>query len=92
MKKNLTKERLINVFLIFCCLSIFLDFHIFYNSISTLIRTLIISILFLIIVFLYNKPKDKKNLFLYFFLVIIFIICHHINALNFKSLVTNKYN
>ena len=92
MKKLLTQKRLSNILMIFIVLSIFLDFHVFYSPIATLIRCIIISVLFLIVLILYNKPKDIKKLFIYFFIIVIYITMHHINALNFKSLVPNNFN
>ena len=73
MKKLLTQKRLSNILMIFIVLSIFLDFHVFYSPIATLIRCIIISVLFLIVLILYNKPKDIKKLFIYFFIIVIYI-------------------
>ena len=66
--KLFTKDMLINYVFIFYLISILLDLHIFYNSISTFIRVIIISILFLIIFFKYSTKKEKYYLFIYYFI------------------------
>ncbi len=80
--KSKTKNILINIFLTFFVLSIFLDLHIFYNSFSTLIRAIFISILFMIVFFKYGKKQDRKYLYIYFFLFLIYIIAHLFNIPN----------
>lgn len=86
------ENTLIKIFLLFLIISTFLDFHIFYNSISTLIRAIIISILFLIVLIKNGTFKEKRNLFIYSFIIIIYIIAHHLNALSFKSLVPGDFH
>ncbi len=79
--KTFNKSNLTNIFLILFSLSIILDLHFFYNSISTLIRVLIISIIFLVIFFKYSNKTEKKLIYSYFLLLFIYILFHlqHIN-------------
>ena len=60
--KNLNKQKLINITMILYVLSILLDLHIFYNPVSTLIRIIFISLIFLIIFIKYSTKKEKKLL------------------------------
>ena len=72
MQKILSKQYLSTLTLILYVLSVFLDLHIFYNSISTLIRTVVISLLFIIIFIKFsNKKKEDYFIFILFFLVYI---------------------
>ncbi len=80
--KSKTKNILINLFLTFFVLSIFLDLHFFYNSFSTLIRCIFISILFLFIFFKYGQKRDRKYLYIYFGLLLIYVIFHLCNIPN----------
>ncbi len=80
LQKLLSRENLINYIFIFYLFSIILDLHIFYNSISTLIRVGFITILFLIIYFKYATKKERKLLLIYFFILIIYIGLHLWNA------------
>lgn len=83
--KNLfSKEKLVNYVLIFYVLSILLDLHVFYNSISTLIRVGIITILFLIIFFRYATKKEQKILLVYFGTLATYILFHIANTFNFE--------
>ena len=63
--KNLNKQKLINITMILYVLSILLDLHIFYNPVSTLIRIIFISLIFLIIFIKYSTKKEKKLLITY---------------------------
>ena len=83
IKDFFTKEKLIKIINILFVLSIILDLHIFYNSISTLIRIIFITILFGIIFLLYSNKKEKKLLFFYFILLLIYIILHILSINNF---------
>lgn len=67
------------------------DLKIFYNSISTLIRVIIIGILFLFYFFM-DKNKQKWYLLLYPLIIIIYFVFHHFHALNFKSFVPGNFN
>lgn len=83
IKDFFTKEKLIKIINILFVLSIILDLHIFYNSISTLIRIVLITILFGIIFLFYSNKKDKKLLSIYFILLLIYIILHILSINNF---------
>ena len=69
--KNLNKQKLINITMILYVLSILLDLHIFYNPVSTLIRIIFISLIFLIIFIKYSTKKEKKLLITYFILLLL---------------------
>ena len=71
--KNLNKQKLINITMILYVLSILLDLHIFYNPVSTLIRIIFISLIFLIIFIKFSTKKEKKLLITYFILLLIYI-------------------
>lgn len=86
------KNKLANVFLILYTLSIILDLHFFYNRIATLIRIIIITIFGIIVYFKYHNTKEKKYFLIYFFLSIIYIILHLLNASNFASNIDTKFN
>ena len=90
--KILDNKILTNIFLCFFTLSILFDLHIFYNSISTLIRSIIIAILFIIILIFKASKKEKKHFIIYFFILGIYILAHHLNALNFKSYMPNNFD
>ena len=60
--KNLNKQKLINITMILYVLSILLDLHIFYNPLSTIIRIIFISLIFLILFIKYSTKKEKKLL------------------------------
>lgn len=95
MKKTqriFSKEMLLNYIVIFYVISIVLDLHIFYNSISTLIRIIIISMFFLIIFIKYATRKEKKILIIYFILLFLYIMIHIFNTLNFNTFLDLKYN
>ena len=77
--------------IIFIIIQPIFDLKIFYNSISTLIRVIFISLFFLYY-FINNKNKKKYFLLLYSLLVAIYFIFHHINALSFHSLVPGNFN
>ena len=90
--KKINNNILIKIFLVFYALSVFLDLHIFYNSISTLIRALFISIFFLIILINKGNFKEKKQFIIYLILIGLYILGHHLNALHFKSFVPGNFN
>ena len=85
-------QKAINFILVaFLIIQPIFDLKIFYNSISTLIRVLIIGILFL---FYFFKDKNKKKylLLIYPLILIIYIFFHHINCIHFTSLVPGDFN
>lgn len=92
MKIKINNKILINVLLSFYALSMFLDLHIFYNSISTLIRALFISFMFIIVIINQGNFKEKKSFIIYGLIILFYILAHHLNALNFKSLVPGNFD
>ena len=92
MKKLFTKENLVNLSLILYILSILLDLHIFYNPVSTIIRVLFISIIFLIIYFKFGNKKDRRILLSYFILLFIYIILHLFSTSEFNIGFNITYN
>lgn len=91
MKKLNKEEILEKILIIFLVMQPLFDLKIFYNSISTLIRTIFIVILFGIY-FFNSKNKKKYILIIYPILLCIYFIFHHLNAINFKSLVPGNFN
>lgn len=91
MKKINKKNLFQNFIIIFLAIQPVFDLKIFYNSISTLIRTLVIILLFGI----YCSKDSKKRkiiMLIYVFVAIIFLILHHLNAMKFKSMVPGNFN
>jgi len=90
LKINSLKKA--DIFLIiFLIIQPIFDLKIFYNSISTLIRVVII-LGFFSYYFLTNKNNKKYYLLIYPLLVFVYFIFHHINAMNFNSLVPGNFN
>ena len=100
MMKNLKINNLINkILIIFLLIQPIFDLKFFYNSISTLIRVIIIFSLTLF--YFFRKSEKGKFKFLgkwqyvllaYPILFGVYFIFHHINALNFTSLVPGNFN
>lgn len=86
--KNFTIKNLLILFLI---INPIFDLKIFYNSFSTLIRVLCIFIFFAY--YFFNSKNNRKYLLLIYTIIIaIYFIFHHVNALNFNSLVPGNFN
>lgn len=81
-KKKDSKQIILSIFLLFYVLSVFLDLHVVYNSISTLIRMIILGIFFIIVFFKYSTENDRKKLYLYLIFFTIYLIFHLININN----------
>lgn len=88
MKINNIINKILAVFLI---IQPIFDIKPFYNSISTLIRVIIIYTLFAYYFFT-SKNKKKYYLLIYPILLGIYFIFHHLHALNFYSLVPGNFN
>lgn len=85
-------DNIINkIFIAFLLVQPIFDVKIFYNSISTLIRVIIIFAIFMYY-FFNSKNKYKYLLFIYPCLIGIYFVFHHINALNFKSVVPGNFS
>jgi len=90
--KKINIKNFIDKFLIlFLIIQPIFDMKIFYNSISTLIRVIIIFALFCYY-FFNSKNKKKYWLALYPIAIGIYFIFHHLNALKFNSLVPGNFN
>ena len=92
LNKFFKREYLIKYVTYLYILSIILDLHIFYNSISTLIRVGFISILFIIIFIKYSSLEEKKLLISYFLTLFIYIILHLWNTNAFAISFLTKYD
>ncbi len=91
MEKNKIEKFMEYFIIIFLVIQPIFDLKVFYNSISTLIRTIIIGIIFLIY-FVKDKSKKKNILITYVSVIVLYIIAHHINATNFTSVIPNNFN
>lgn len=90
--KSLKKDNIVDVMLIvFLILQPIFDLKIFYNSISTLIRVILILGLF---GYYFTKSDNKKKYILLVYPIVlgIYFIFHHLNALKFNSLVPGNFN
>lgn len=99
MKKLKENNAINNVLILFLIIQPLFDIKIFYNSISTLIRVIIIFALFLYYFFIKKENsntflcgKKKYFLLIYPILIGIYFIFHQINAINFHSLVPGDFN
>ena len=101
MKKVLNKEVLNWIVTVFIIVQSVIELtflcknespHIFGMTIPTLTRLLFVFVLG--IYWLYNFKLTKKHFFLlgYLFLILIYTILHHFNALNFYSLVPGNFD
>lgn len=89
MKK--IEHTLENAIIVFLIIQPIFDLKIFYNSISTLIRTITIIVLFSIY-FVKSTNKKKYWLLIYPVSLGIYGLFHHLNALNFNSVVPGNFN
>ncbi len=90
--RKININNIINKLLIaFFIIQPLFDMKFFYNSISTLIRVIIIFILFSYYLFS-SKNKRKYYLLIYPCLICMYFIFHHINASSFTSLVPGNFN
>lgn len=90
MKKIKLNDLFNKILIIFLLIQPIFDIKFFYNSISTLIRVIVIFILFLYYFFT-SKNRHKYFLIIYPCLLSIYFIFHHLNALNFQSLVPGNF-
>ena len=90
--KKLDLNNLMNkILIVFLLIQPVFDVKFFYNSISTLIRVVIIFTLFLYY-FFNSKNKRKYWLLAYPVLLGIYFVIHHLNSLSFNSLVPGNFN
>ena len=90
--KRLDDKFLINLFLSFFTISIIMDLHVFYNPVSTLIRSIVISFFFIYVFLFKSAGCEKKKLLIYSGFLLFYLIAHHLNALSFKSLIPGDFN
>lgn len=89
---NKKTQKKLGIFIfIFLIIQPLFDLKFFYNSISTLIRVIIIGVLFLFYFFT-SSNKKKYWLLLYLLSITTYFIFHHINATHFNSLVPGNFN
>lgn len=91
MYKDILKKIGNYVIIVFLIIQPIFDLKIFYNSYSTLIRTIITTLIFLI-VFIKDKNKKKYYAFIYLLCMCVFFIIHNYNALRFKSAVPGNFS
>lgn len=91
MKKLNLNSLMHKILIVFLIIQPIFDIKFFYNSISTLIRVIVIFALFSYY-FLTSKSKHKFWLLIYPCLLGIYFIFHHLNALSFHSLVPGNFN
>ena len=96
-QKIINKEVIQKILMLFLIIQPLLDLYFLYDenivsffgfSPSTIIRILIIGILAILFFIVMKKGTELKLYIIYFVLVIIYAIFHHLNALNF----TNYYD
>lgn len=80
-----------NLLILFLIVQPIFDLNLFYGSISTLIRVFFV-VLFFLYYFIKSNNKKKYLLLIYPILISIYFIFHHLNALNFTSLVPGNFN
>ena len=91
MEQTRLNKMMNTILFIFLIIQPIFDLKYFYNSISTLIRVIIIFGLFSYY-FLTSKNKRKYWLLLYPCAIGVYFVFHHINALNFTSLVPGNFD
>lgn len=91
MKKLNLNSLMHKILIVFLIIQPIFDIKFFYNSISTLIRVIVIFTLFFYYFFT-SKNKHKFWILIYPALLGIYFIFHHINALNFYSLVPGNFD
>ena len=91
MKKLNLNSLMHKILIVFLIIQPIFDIKFFYNSISTLIRVIFILAFFLYYFFT-SKSKYKYLLLIYPCVLGIYFIFHHINALNFHSLVPGNFD
>lgn len=90
MNKIKLNDLINKILIIFLLIQPIFDMKIFYNSISTLIRVIVIFTLFAYYFFT-SKNRHKYLLIIYPCLLGVYFIFHHLNALHFRSLVPGDF-
>lgn len=77
--KKINKDFIGYLFLFSICFSSVLDLHIFYNSVSSLIRVLVIYFIFGLGFIKYSERKDRMKIIIYFVIVLLYSCLHLFN-------------
>lgn len=85
MKNNKLENLAVTIFLCLYFFFIILDLHIFYNSISTLIKTLIITGYFIVLFIKFSIKKERKYLYIYLGISLLYIVLHDIHVNDFLN-------
>lgn len=85
MKNNKLENLAVTIFLCLYFFFIILDLHIFYNSISTLIKTLIITGYFIVLFIKLSTKKERKYLIIYLGISLLYIVLHDIHVNDFLN-------
>ena len=85
MKNNKLENLAVTIFLCLYFFFIILDLHIFYNSISTLIKTLIITGYFIVLFIKLSTKKERKYLLIYLGVSLLYIVLHDIHVNDFLN-------
>ena len=90
MSKEENYKKILTIYL---CLYPIFSLYFFYNNYFTLIQIIAIGLFLLWKIKIDKKALSKlKYLFAYYIILIVYGIFHHINALDFNSLVPNNFN
>ena len=85
MKNNKLENLAVTIFLCLYFFFIILDLHIFYNSISTLIKTIIITGYFIVLFIKLSTKKERKYLIIYLGISLLYIVLHDIHVNDFLN-------
>lgn len=89
----MNKENLKKLTLVFLFLMPFSDYIYFFSKITTLIKIIIILIIFLLTIYLYkDSRKNLKKLLIYYSLAIIYLFFNYLHSKNFISYDPNNFN
>ena len=90
----LDKDLILKIALIFLIINPILDFYFLFNSKvieffhfspSTIIRTLVVGIIFILFLFVIKKGKLNKWYIVYLVLIVAYSVAHHFSAYNFTA-------
>lgn len=90
--KKIDNKLLSKLLIVFLIIQPIFELSFFYGSISTLIRVVIILILFILTFKMDDNKKLKKLLIGYLSLVVVYFIFHELNARNFNSLIPGNFD
>ena len=88
----LAEKNYKRLLLLLLCIYPIFSLKILYNNYATLVQIIIIVLFFLWFFFINNTArKNTKYLLIYTFILVIYGIFHHLNALDFHSLVPGNF-